>query len=299
MPHPSIHQISVTTASESEDAIAALLERLFGERPSVYCDAQKRMSTVSVYLERFPGSRAQAQSHLRDGLKAIHGCGLRPSRARVAFRRIRSEDWAESWKKHFKPLEIGRALLIKPTWSDRRPRLNQAVVVLDPGLSFGTGQHATTIFCLEQLVTRRRPGDPQSFLDVGTGSGILAIAAAKLGYRPVHAFDCDSTAIRVAKANALLNHAEGLIRFYHKDLRRMPADAHRKFHLICANLVSDLLIEQSKRILSLLEPNGILVLAGTLAVQFAQVGSVYKAAGLRLIETRTTKEWRSAAFCPK
>jgi len=299
VPYPFIQQISVTTAPESEEAVAALLEGLFGERPSVHSDPRTRKFTVSVYLTRFPCRRAEAHARLQAGLKRIRGCGLRTGVARVAFRRVRSEDWAESWKKHFKPLEIGRALLIRPTWSHRRPRSNQAVVVLDPGLSFGTGQHPTTIFCLEQLVTRRRPAEPQSFLDIGTGSGILAIAAAKLGYHPVHAFDHDPTAIRVANANALQNHAEGLIRFNHKDLSRMPAHAHRKFHLICANLVCDLLIEQSKRILSFLEPNGILVLAGTVVDQFPEVASVYKAGGLKLLEIRTTKEWRSAAFTPR
>jgi ribosomal protein L11 methyltransferase len=221
---------------------------------------------------------------------------LRTGAARISIRRVPSEDWAESWKKHFKPLEIGRALLIRPTWSHRPPRANQAVVALDPGLSFGTGQHPTTAFCLEQLITRRQPGDPQSFLDIGTGSGILAIAAAKLGYHPIHAFDCDSAAIRIAKANALQNHTEELIHFDQADLRRLPARAHRRFHLICANLVFDLLIEQSKRILSLLEPKGTLVLAGILAVQFATVRRVYRAAGLKLIETRTIEEWRSGAF---
>jgi ribosomal protein L11 methyltransferase len=171
--------------------------------------------------------------------------------------------------------------------------------VLDPGLSFGTGQHPTTAFCLEQLAIRRRHAKPQSVLDIGTGSGILAIAAAKLGYHPIHAFDFDATAIRVAKANALQNHVEGLIHFNHKDLRRLPARRHRKFHLICANLVYDLLIEQSKRILSLLEPNGTLVLSGILAVQFAKVRGVYTDAGLKLVRIQTVKEWRSGAFAAR
>ena len=140
---------------------------------------------------------------------------------------MRREDWAESWKRHFKPIEIGDALLVKPSWSKRRPRKNQAVVILDPGLSFGTGQHPTTAFCLREIVrlklakergrlarefkTRHHADEPsalQSFLDIGTGSGILAIAAAKLGYQPVHAFDFDAEAVRIARANARANRVQ-------------------------------------------------------------------------------------------
>jgi ribosomal protein L11 methyltransferase len=172
-------------------------------------------------------------------------------------------------------------------------------VILDPGLSFGTGQHPTTTFCLEQLVTRRPHEVSQSFLDIGTGSGILAIAAAKLGYHPIHAFDFDPAAIRAAKANALQNHVERLVRLYRKDLRQFSARANRRFDMVCANLVYDLLIEQSKRVLSLLEPNGTLVLAGILAVQFAKVSRVYTAAGLKLVATRTIREWRSGTFASR
>src|SRR5208337_4372949 len=123
--------------------------------------------------------------------------------------KVKREDWAESWKKHFKPLEIifrrdefhespkkenqfklgtrpsersAKSLLVKPSWSKKRPRKNQAVVILDPGLSFGTGQHPTTAFCLRELVRCGKIETRRSFLDIGTGSGILAIAARKLGF---------------------------------------------------------------------------------------------------------------------
>jgi ribosomal protein L11 methyltransferase len=206
------------------------------------------------------------------------------------------EDWAESWKRHFKPLAIGDVLLIKPSWSRRRPRPGQAVVVLDPGLSFGTGQHPTTAFCLAQLAAGHESGRKLSFLDVGTGSGILAIAAAKLGFAPVHALDNDPAAVRIAKENARLNGVAAAVQIRRADLTRLPRQSPRRYDLICANLLAELLVSQAPRILARLSPGGRLVLAGILAAEFGAVRSAYERAGLRLIATQTDKEWQSAVF---
>jgi ribosomal protein L11 methyltransferase len=207
---------------------------------------------------------------------------------------LRHENWAESWKRHFKPIEIGSKLLIKPTWSKRRPRANQAVVVLDPGLSFGTGQHPTTRFCLEQIVSFRRAEQRQAFLDIGTGSGILAIAAAKLGYLPVHGFDLDAAAVRIARANAAKNGVSRKIRLVKKDVSDQKPSG--KYDLICANLLADLLLTERKRIVGLLKPEGRLVLAGILKLQFHDVQGAYECAGLRLVASRGEDEWKSGAF---
>src|SRR5204863_8598964 len=117
-----------------------------------------------------------AQLKLR--IDAIRDVGLSVPRTGLRLQRLKRRDWAESWKAHFKPIEIGERLLIRPSWSKRAARRGQTVVVLDPGLGFGTGQHATKRFCLEQIVANRADGH-RSFLDLGTGSGILALAAAK------------------------------------------------------------------------------------------------------------------------
>src|ERR1019366_8464695 len=159
--------------------------------------------------------------------------GLDIGPGRISLLGVSREDWAESWKLHFKPLLIGSALLLKPSWSRRRPGKGQAVVVLDPGLSFGTGRHPTTAFCLRQLVARRRSGESQSCLDIGTGSGILAIAAAKLGYAPVDAFDFDPEAVRIARANARRNGVAARIRFQRRDLTKLPRRSARQYSLIC------------------------------------------------------------------
>ena len=229
-------------------------------------------------------------------MKKVRNCGLNIGSGRIAIRRIAPANWRESWKKHFKPFEISRALLVKPTWSRRRPRAGQAVVALDPGLSFGTGQHPTTAFCLEQLAAGRASAQQPSFLDIGTGSGILAIAAAKLGYEPVQAFDVDPVAVRVARVNAIQNRVVRRLRIFRQDLVFHPIRGGAKFDVICANLTADLLVQQVKRVVRLLQPSGTLILAGILKIQFVEVHRTYAATGLKLIATRQDKEWRSAAF---
>ncbi len=213
--------------------------------------------------------------------------------------KIRREDWAESWKRHFKPIEIGSALLLKPSWSKGRPKKHQAVVVIDPGLSFGTGQHPTTRFCLGQLVAVRKKEMAQSFLDIGTGSGILAIAAAKLGYAPVAGHDVDAEAIRIAKANARQNAVAGKVQLVCRDLTRLPLRSAMKYDLICANLIFDLLLAEKARILNRLKPGGLLVLAGILRSQFPLVRTAFEKSRLHLLRSKTEKEWTSGAFAPQ
>jgi ribosomal protein L11 methyltransferase len=250
-----------------------------------------------VYLPEKPDWSQPGRARLEAGLEAIRSCGLKIGPGRISLARVRREDWAESWKRHFKPIEIGPALLIKPSWSRRRPRQGQALVVLDPGLSFGTGQHPTTAFCLEQLAARRARGkEAQSFLDIGTGSGILAIAAARLGYAPIDAFDFDPEAVRVARANARRNRVSGRIRFFRQDVTRLPRRAKRKYSLVCANLISSLLVAERDRILARLSDDGLLVLAGILKTEFQKVRKAYEAAGLRLAASRAQNEWRSGSF---
>jgi ribosomal protein L11 methyltransferase len=210
--------------------------------------------------------------------------------------RVRQEDWAESWKRHFRPIGISSALLIKPSWSKQRSREGQAVVVLDPGLSFGTGHHPTTAFCLRQLVARRRPRESQSLLDIGTGSGILAIAAAKLGFAPVDAFDNDPEAVRIATANARQNRVSNRIRCFRQDLTRLSSQRPKQYSVVCANLISNLLLTERERILARLQPGGVLIVAGILDSEFAQVQRAYETAGLRLQASQTQKHWRSGAF---
>jgi ribosomal protein L11 methyltransferase len=325
MKRASLWRVSVTTAPEAEDAVAELLATVLEEPVSSWLNVETGVMLVTAYCRRKPARSAEWRGKIHRGLGRIENCGLNIGPGKITIAKMRREDWAESWKRHFQPIEIefknrrgelceppissgksGRrgtppserkSLLIKPSWSKRRPRKNQAVVVLDPGLSFGTGRHPTTAFCLGELVRCGKFETPRSFLDMGTGSGILVIAAAKLGYSPVHAFDFDPEAVRVARANARANGVSQKLRIIRKDVARLPIKPARQYDLICANLISTLLISERRRIVAQLRPGGTLVLAGILRSEFSGIRKVYAELGLKLAAQKTETEWRSGSFC--
>lgn len=292
-----LRSISITTSLSAEDAVGVLLELERGQTPSSYADAVTRLSTVSVYGEIETRDVAGIKRRLREGLQALAADGIEVGPARIQVKKVPARDWSESWKRHFKPLDLGPRLLVKPTWSRRAPKKTQALVVLDPGLSFGTGQHATTRFCLEQLVALRDPENAcQSMLDVGTGSGILAIAAVKLGYRPVDAFDFDADCVRVANENTELNGVARELTVTHDDITQVPKKPKQRYSVVCANLIYDLLIAERDRLLARVAPGGSLVLAGILETQFTLVRKTFEQAGWTLVASTIDKEWRSGTF---
>ena len=296
-PQTEVAQVSVVTTHEAEEPIAALLERLFDTRPAIYTNVEKGHSVVTAYSRAGLRSLKEQQGELARGFEELRQIGLHLGNAEVIIRKVPREDWSESWKKYFKTIQVGSRLLIKPSWSKQIPKPNQAVVTLDPGLSFGTGQHATTSFCLKEIVTAARKGLRNvSLLDAGCGSGILAISAAKLRFHPVEAFDFDPVAVRIARRNCRSNRVERKVKVTQADLTKMPLNSRKKFDLICANLISDLLISERDKLLNRLAPHGSLVLAGILETEFAKVRKHYEAAGLALIRTKVEREWQSGSF---
>jgi ribosomal protein L11 methylase PrmA len=329
MKRTQLWRISITTTREAEDAIAEALGAVPGRAVSSYFHAKTGVTTVFVYCEQRPV--AEVRKKISAGLKRIKNCGLKIGPGKIAIAKVRREDWAESWKRHFKPIEIkvknrrdelneppsstrrsgrggngtrvtrpsetAKSLLIKPSWSKRKLRKGQIAVVLDPGLGFGTGQHPTTAFCLRELVRCGKFEARRSFFDIGTGSGILAIAAAKLGYSPVRAIDFDSEAVRVARANARANGVHKKLRITRRDAAKLPIHAGKRYDLVCANLISTLLLAERRRIAAQLKPGGTLVLAGILKSEFSAVQNEFAGLGLKLAVAKTENEWRSGSFC--
>src|ERR1700722_8547473 len=176
MKSKSLWRISIATTLEAEDAVAELLGTIFSCNATSYFDVEKQTIVVSAFCKPKPAGGVRKE--ISDGLNRVKNYGLKIGAGKITIAKVRREDWAESWKRHFKPINIGDLLLVKPSWNKRPPRKNQAVVVLDPGLSFGTGQHPTTEFCLHQICrvgaarqpSSRRLDAAKSFLDIGTGS---------------------------------------------------------------------------------------------------------------------------------
>jgi len=202
------------------------------------------------------------------------------------------EDWASSWKAHFKPLEIGQHLLITPSWEPQRPDDRRVVIVLDPGMAFGTGGHETTRLCLECLERLLVPPPPDvatmNILDLGTGSGILAIAAAKLGATRIDAVDIDPQAAIVASENCLLNHVDFKINCSTTPLTQL-GDGYR---IILSNILAEELVRLAPEIVSRLAPDGDLILSGILAEREELVRQGFEPFPLDFKASLAAGEWR-------
>ena len=150
MTRKPLWKVSVATTLEAEDAVAEMLERSFACVTSSFFDFEKQTSRVTAFVSHKISPKTRETLH--KDLASVKRCGLKIGPGKISIARVRRQDWTESWKRHFRPIEIGNALLVKPSWSKKRPQKGQSVVILNPGLSFGTGQHPTTLFCLEEIV---------------------------------------------------------------------------------------------------------------------------------------------------
>jgi ribosomal protein L11 methyltransferase len=204
---------------------------------------------------------------------------------------VPDEDWGETWKKGLGPLSVGR-VFVRPSWVDAAAPAGQVEVVLDPGMAFGTGTHPTTSLCLAALsdLLAARPG--AAVLDVGTGSGLLAIAARKLGAGRVAGNDNDPVAIAVARENAARNGADVAL-----TTDPLPAIAGR-FDVVVANILANTLVELAPELLARLAPGGAVLLSGILAPQETEVRTAYLALGLRPLPggDRRDGEWSLLAL---
>ncbi len=202
---------------------------------------------------------------------------------------LRKEDWAEAWKKYFPILHLSERVVIKPSWLDYTAQPNEIIVEIDPGMSFGTGQHATTSFCLYAIDKMADELDNKSMLDAGCGSGILSIAAEKLGYNPITAFDYDPDAVRIANENYEINNLN--TRAFVDDASTYQAP--QQYDLVAANILGHLLKAYRENIVKWVKPGKYLIIAGILTTEFEDVLNSFLELGFDEIERRTEKEWTS------
>jgi ribosomal protein L11 methyltransferase len=216
-----------------------------------------------------------------EAARAVHGGALSETP---------DEDWGEGWKKDLRPLDVGR-VRVRPSWIDAPPPPGAVEVVLDPGMAFGTGSHPTTSLCLAALsdLLAERPG--ASVLDVGTGSGLLAIAARKLGASRVAANDEDPVAVEVARENAARNGAA--LELTGAPVERIPG----AFDVVVANILANVLVALAPALAAKLAPGGVLLLSGILAPQEDEVRRAHLAAGLVPLPARDRRdgEWSLVA----
>jgi len=207
---------------------------------------------------------------------------------------IAREEWADNWKRFFKTERVSERIVVKPTWESFAAEGETVVIELDPGMSFGTGRHGTTQACLQLIDLWQRRQLAGAMLDIGCGSGILAIAAARLGFAPVEAFDYDPDSVRIAKENLALNRIGSGVRFWVDDVKTfVPAHSYA---LVAANLLAGLLLENADRIAACVAPGGGLVLSGILTSQYADVRTRFEGLGFRQLDARAIAEWTTGCF---
>lgn len=284
--------VSTRADMSSGEVVAEILADLFyglGLKGVVINDApEENGARISLSVTGyFPDNASIAENRffLEASARSLSVEGMSP--CRVSYTEIDEEDWADSWKKHFYPRRIGRHLVVKPTWRKYRPEPGDLVIEMDPGMAFGTGTHATTRLCLIMLEQHLKKG--MSFLDVGTGTGILMVAAFRLGAETIRGVDNDPVAVEIARENLALN--------------RVPPDqsgvsqadlvnkVDESFDVICANILADVVVALIPDIRRVLAPDGLFVCSGIIRAKRDLVADALDRFGFGIVAEMTEEEW--------
>jgi len=285
-------EISVVAATADEEAVSDVLREHAGGVAIEEDGAGQGTQSLRAYLPRdarLPSRsralrRALAHLHLSQPLTVLRG------------RTVREEDWANAWKRHFYVQRVGR-LVVRPRWRRYRARAGEAVITLDPGMAFGTGQHPTTRMCLLALQEHLTAG--ARVLDMGTGSGILAIAVALLGASEVVALDTDPLAVEITKANVVANGVEDKVIVAEGSLgAAWPFDGaqDKRFDCIVANLSSATIIDLAGDLVGALKADGLGIAGGISEGRVDACRSALEQAGARIAATMSEGDWRTLLF---
>jgi ribosomal protein L11 methyltransferase len=239
---------------------------------------------VTAYLPQ--DSRTEARCRTLEG-KLAHLETQSGIVSRISYKQRDDEDWAHAWKAYFWPQKISRHLVVKPTWREYTPAAEEMVIELDPGMAFGTGTHPTTRLCATMIETYLQKGD--RFLDVGTGSGILMIAAAIMGAARVCGIDKDDTAVKVATANLKLNSIASH-RFEVKTADLIE-ETSGTYDIIAANILTRVIMDLIVDIRRVLNPGGIFICSGIMEKNQGRVAGALQDNGFDILETAAKEEW--------
>ncbi|MBO4327738.1 MAG: 50S ribosomal protein L11 methyltransferase [Clostridia bacterium] len=245
----------------------------------------RQNATVHVYISP-EDDPAEALTFITERLRAA---GVK---FETGENTVREEDWANNWKQYFKPLPVGKRLIVVPTWDDSVPEeyAERTKILMDPGMAFGSGQHETTRLCLEMIEKHLKPGS--KVLDVGTGSGILAIGALLLGAEYAAGIDIDPLAVKVSTENAARSGLGDKFKAYCCDL---AGDIDGQFELIVANIVADIVLKLIPDTGRLLAKGGKLILSGIITERRGDVEKGLEAAGYRVTDSKELGGWVALA----
>ena len=298
-------EVSVDTSHEATDLVSEILQELGAagvviEDPALlneyirsglwdYTDLRESEETEVVRVKAYWALDEELEGKLQnlsERLASLAQHGIDKGAGAVSWKAVADEDWAETWKEFFHTEKIGARTVIKPTWEEYEAKAGEIVVELDPGAAFGTGQHATTSLCIRALEDLVRSG--MTVFDVGTGSGVLAIVAAKLGAKRVEAVDFDPVAVRVARENVRQNGAEDVVRTERSDLLK---SVEGEADLIIANIIADIIVRLFGEVKGSLAAGGTMLLSGIIEDRLADVVEAAGRHGFSVEKIEQEKGW--------
>jgi len=272
-------ELRIPAHAIEEDAFAQLAAAFRALGSAEESDAITRQA---VRIAWFEADSHQQEQHMRL-TAAAQVLGVKPQDIHLA---TLNDDWATAWQKHWSAMPIGKSLCVRPSFCEALP--NRAVdVVLDPGQAFGTGTHPTTCLCLEALESYCLDHPPQSLLDMGAGSGLLAIAAGKMGAKNMVCVDYDPLSVEACKTNAAINHI-------HLESVLSDTPPTQTFELVVANILLQPLLDMAQPLAACVEKQ--LILSGILTSQLPTLIEAYQAQGLQLADTRHQETWAAVSF---
>lgn len=309
------HEVTIYTTEEAIEMVTNFMHELGAGGVSIEesgtLNKARDTSFGQLYdspLNDIPEGRCEIKSYFSDdsemerilleldeSLRMLGEIGIDTGHPRVEMKDVYDEDWADEWKKYFKPIRVSDRLTIKPTWEEYSPGPEEIVIELDPGMAFGTGTHETTTLCLQTLERVIRGGE--DIIDVGTGSGILSIAAIKLGARHVLALDLDQVAVTVAQDNVVLNGLEDSITVRKSDLLKVILSEDKSLgitlpvQLVVANILAEVIVLFCDDVYSALVDGGTYIASGIIAAKETMVAEAMTKAGLTVIDKYYDQNW--------
>ncbi|RCX17981.1 [LSU ribosomal protein L11P]-lysine N-methyltransferase [Anaerobacterium chartisolvens] len=305
------HEIKITTTDEASDAVSEMLTSIGAggvaiEDPNDIRREVLRSDSLDYADEEFLSSLGndviikayfqgdinitELEQLVKEKIRFISNF-LNTGHGYSGYTEVDDEDWSTAWKKYYKPIHISKGIVIKPSWEDYNMKDGEIVIELDPGMAFGTGTHETTAMCAGLLQKYLKQGD--EVIDVGCGTGILSIIAAKLGANHITAVDIDEVAIRVTRENCIINSVHDRVHALRGVLDEVPA---QKADIVAANIIANIIIDISKIMPYYLKAGGYFIASGIIKERSREVMEACEAEGFSCIERLESGEWVAMVF---
>ena len=298
-------EVTIITSSEAVEAVSAMLYNTGVEGVSIldpldlifrrdhttdwdYFDETIIDTKSGVVIKGYYKEDEKFQDHLKEikiGISNLPSFGLDKGVGTVTAEKVNEEDWENNWKKYYKPLKVGEKIVIKPIWEKYNKNLGEVIVELDPGMAFGTGSHETTRMCIKAL--ERHVNKDSTVFDIGTGSGILAIAAAKLGAKNTIGVDLDPVAVDSARMNVSYNDISN-IEILYGDLMDVVKG---KANIVIANIMADIIMFLAEQVKEFILEGGYFISSGIITSKKDEVITKLTECGFKIEAINIEGEW--------